>query len=140
MDQLGRLAAAGCSLKRLDVDIFGFYFRSFDIHEFLSCDLHLIVDRTVFTAISKSIAKRLVTFENDYVRVEKWEEEEVVDRYLPDLSSCTRLVRVKLAGPDVPAWSHLQPALQQAIRQRLPSSHTLTKSDSGIEFRIGSHL
>lgn len=142
VDQLGRLAAAGCSLKRLDLDISGFNFRSFDIHEFLSCDLHLlsIVDCTVFIAISKSIAMRLVTFEADRVRVDQWEEEEEVDRYLPDLSSCTRLVRVKLAGPGVPAWPHLQPALQQAIRQRLPSSHTLIKSDHGIEFRISSHL
>lgn len=138
VDQLGRLAAAGLSLKRLDVDIFGFHFRSFDIPEFLSCDLHLTVDCTVFKAISKSIVVRLVTFENDRALEAEWEEE--VDRYLRDLSSCTRLVRVKIAGPKVPDWSHLQPDLQQAMRRRLPSSHTLTKSDAGIDFRIGSHL
>lgn len=132
VDQLGRLAAAGCSLKRLDINISGFYFSNFDFHEFLSqaCDLHLRVDHTVFMAISKSVAMRLITFENYYVP-EQWKEEEEVDRYLPDLSCCTRLVRVKIAVLD---WPRLQPDLQQAIRHRLPSSHKLTESDSGIEF------
>lgn len=138
VDQLGRLAAPGLSLKPLDVHI-GFYFHSFDIHEFLCCDLHWTVDCAVFTAISESIAMRLVTFENYHVFKEKWREEEEVSRYLPDLSSCTRLERVKIAGPNVPDWPHLQPHLQQAIRQRLPSSVTLTKSDSGLEVHIGSH-